>query len=839
MKELLAKRKKEEERLYREAEEKIRKQEEAEEERKRKKAEEEMRKRFRKQREKERKERLRAEGKLLTDKQKKDRARANQMIEMMRQKGVEVPEVGVKPAQVVKKPRERMRKKQGPADCDAQSIEADAASVDKKEAHPEQPETEIAEATVAVVEAEKQEDDVKDAWDLSEDEQTQRAEETKPQSSVSDEEEDKEDVEEDEDDSEEEEGSSEEEDSEEIEEDDEAVRREKVLARIEKRKENNEAARTTDVLRCPVVCVLGHVDTGKTKILDKLRRTNVQDNEAGGITQQIGATNVPVTAIREQTMCIKDFTDFDLKLPGLLIIDTPGHESFSNLRSRGSSLCDMAILVVDIMHGLEPQTIESINLLKKKKCPFIIALNKIDRLFEFKSNPRQSVQQTLAAQAINTRLEFEERVSFVFSQMAEQSLNVALHYENKNPREYISMVPTSAHSGDGMGDLMALVCRYSQTGLAKRLAFSEELQAIVMEVKAITGLGTTVDVILVNGWMRAGQTLVLAGTEGPIVTQIRDLLLPQPMKELRVKGQYEHLKEVRAATGLKLIAKDLDNALAGLPLLIAQQPDEVDICKEEIAATIKEALASFKMEDRGVYVQASTLGSLEALLEFLRTSKIPFSNINIGPVHKKDVMKASVMLEHDPQMACILAFDVKVEKGAVEFADTLGVKIFTADIIYQLFDKFTAYVEDIKAQNKEKNRAHAIFPCKLKILPNSVFKSRDPIVVGVSVEAGFIKVGTPICVPAKENMEIGRVTSIEFNHKPVDIARKGTEVCIKIDPVGGEAPKMVGRHFEDTDLFVSKITRDSIDILKEYFRDEMQKPDWQLIVELKKVFQIL
>lgn len=224
-----------------------------------------------------------------------------------------------------------------------------------------------------------------------------------------------------------------------------------------------------------------------------------------------------------------------LKIPGLLIIDTPGHESFSNLRSRGSSLCDIAILVVDIMHGLEPQTIESINLLKSRKTPFIVALNKIDRLYDWQTMNRKDVRDILKAQASNTQLEFEQRTKSVILQFAEQGLNAALFYENPDIRSYVNLVPTSAVTGEGMGNLLALIVEMSQSKLAKRLMYSEELQATVLEVKAIPGLGTTIDVILVNGTLREGDTMVLAGTDGPIVTQIRSLLMPQPMKELRVK----------------------------------------------------------------------------------------------------------------------------------------------------------------------------------------------------------------------------------------------------------------------------------------------------------------
>ncbi|XP_036336321.1 eukaryotic translation initiation factor 5B [Rhagoletis pomonella] len=805
------------------------------------------RKEKKKQKEAERKARLKAEGKLLTKKQKEERARAQAMLEALKAQGLEIPDPSEKRAA---RPGTRIRpKKKGPANQEQTEAEAKAAEV-------------AAAAANAQQQAAEKQEVVKESWDASDSEEEANGDDDTSQATTTttnndeksnsggetattgaaanaDESSDDESDEDDDSDDESEGSASESEKEEAINANDAEARRLRAEARILKRQDDAEKKRTVDDLRAAVVCVLGHVDTGKTKILDKLRRTHVQDSEAGGITQQIGATNVPIDAIKEQTKPVFNSSSFEFRLPGLLIIDTPGHESFSNLRNRGSSLCDIAILVVDIMHGLEPQTIESINLLKKKKCPFIVALNKIDRLYDWKVVARRDVRDVIKEQQANTQLEFKQRSKEVILQFAEQGLNAALFYENPDPKTYVSLVPTSAITGEGMGNLLFLIVEFCQKMLAKRLMYSEELQATVLEVKAIPGLGTTIDAILINGKLREGQTMILAGTDGPIVTQIRSLLMPQPMKELRVKNAYIEYKEVKAAQGVKIAAKDLEKAIAGINLLIANKPDEVEICKEEVARDLKSALSHIKLAQTGVYVQASTLGSLEALLEFLRTSKIPYCSIRIGPVVKRDVMKASTMLEHEPQYATILAFDVKVEREAQEMADSLGVKIFQADIIYHLFDKFMAYREELKQKKREEFRSVAVFPCKLKILPQFIFNSRDPIVMGVIVENGIVKVGTPICVPSKEFVDIGIVTSIESNHKQIESARKGQEICIKIEPIPGESPKMFGRHFEADDMLVSKISRQSIDACKDYFRDDLIKADWSLMVELKKLFEIL
>ncbi|CAI0457356.1 unnamed protein product [Linum tenue] len=592
-------------------------------------------------------------------------------------------------------------------------------------------------------------------------------------------------------------------------------------------------------LRSPICCIMGHVDTGKTKLLDCIRGTNVQEGEAGGITQQIGATYFPAENIRERTRELK--ADAKLKVPGLLVIDTPGHESFTNLRSRGSGLCDIAILVVDIMHGLEPQTIESLNLLRMRNTEFIVALNKVDRLYGWKVCRNAPIVKAMKLQSKDVQNEFNMRLAQISTQFQEQGLNTALYYKNKEMGETYSIVPTSAISGEGIPDLLLLLVQWTQKTMVEKLTFSNEIQCTVLEVKVIEGHGTTIDVVLVNGVLHEGDQIVVCGLQGPIVTSIRALLTPHPMKELRVKGTYLHHKEIKAAQGIKITGQGLEHAIAGTGLYVVGPDDDVEDVKESAMEDMKSVMSRIDKSGEGVYVQASTLGSLEALLEFLKSPavKIPVSGIGIGPVHKKDVMKASVMLEKKKEYATILAFDVKVTPEARELADDVGVTIFIADIIYHLFDQFKAYIDNLKEEKKKEAADEAVFPCVLKIMPNCVFNKKDPIVLGVDIVEGIAKVGTPICIPTQDFIDIGRIASIENNHKPVDTAKKGQKVAIKI--IGSnseEQQKMYGRHFDIDDELVSHISRSSIDILKENYRDELSIDEWKLVVKLKSIFKI-
>jgi len=450
-------------------------------------------------------------------------------------------------------------------------------------------------------------------------------------------------------------------------------------------------------LRAPILCVLGHVDTGKTKLLDKIRRTKVQEGEVGGITQQIGATFFPKEVLEDHAKTVKGIIDISLNIPGLLVIDTPGHESFSNLRNRGSTLCDFAILLVDIMHGLENQTIESINILKKRKIPFVVALNKIDRCYNWKSKEYDSSKRSFERNP-ECHQQFMSLANKVIAQFAEQEINARLYWENTDPDTFVSLVPTSAITGEGVPDILTYVVKRIQETLSGKILYKPKLVSTVMEVKVVEGYGVTCDVILVTGELSVDDTIILSGFDGPIVTNIRALLTPQPLKEMRVKGEYIHHKTVRGTMGVKLCAPGLEDALAGSPVYVAHNPEEVEEKKkeagEELSLMIKKYLSK---TGEGVYVQSSTLGSLEALLELLKGQKVPVSNIGLGPIFKRHilkVLKASEKKGEREEYATILAFEVEPDKEAKELAEKNGIKIFTAKIVYHLADSYKKHAEE-------------------------------------------------------------------------------------------------------------------------------------------------
>lgn len=585
-------------------------------------------------------------------------------------------------------------------------------------------------------------------------------------------------------------------------------------------------SKTNQDLKSPICCILGHVDTGKTKILDKLRESDVQGGEVGGITQQIGATYFPVNVLNKK---------YGLRstLPGLLMIDTPGHESFANLRSRGSSLCNLAVLVVDMFHLLEQQTLESIELLRMRKTPFVVALNKIDRLYGWK-NSSQEVGDVTANQEESVRREFRDRVERVILKFAEIGINASLYSENPDPKRFISLVPTSAITGEGLGNLVNLILKINESFMKRRNTYSGNFECVLLEVKVVEGFGVTVDAILVDGDLNEGDRICVCSLDGPVVTKVKSILMPQPLKEIRVKNPFKAVRSARACLGLKIVASDLERVIPGSRIQKIEECNNEEDAIRVVQDELRKELGSIQIEDMGVHIQAPTLGSLEALASFLKKEKIPVSGFGIGGIKKADIIKTSTMKRY----AMILCFDILIDKDTQEFAKTMNVKIVTAKIIYHLVDQYRAHIRDTIASEKSEHAREVVFPCALEIIPTCIFTKRSPLILGVKVKQGSLRLGTPLFAKKNKVEKLGRVVSIEENRKNLNVALKGQKIAIKLELDEKESSKMYGRHFDDNDVLYSMISRSSLDVLKLYFRDEVSKDDLRLIIEIKDILGI-
>ena len=573
--------------------------------------------------------------------------------------------------------------------------------------------------------------------------------------------------------------------------------------------------------RSPIGCIMGHVDTGKTKLLDNIRSTNVQEGEAGGITQQLGASFIPSETLITKAKLLKN----EIKIPGLLMIDTPGHEAFTNLRQRGSSLCDFAIVVIDIMGGLEQQTIQSINILKDSNIKFVFALNKIDRLYGWQSNDKD-IQTSMLENQIS-KDEFKNRFDNILTQIMCLGLNAKLFWENDSTHDTVSVCPISAKTGEGIADLLKLVITMTQNDIPEQITFKSELQCVVMEKSINDTLGSTVDVILINGTLKKGDTIFIQTSDGVISTVIKNLLTPPPNRESRVKTEYIHYESVKGAIGVKIVANNIDKAIIGTNISFTT----IDVIPET---------TTFELQEEGVIVFASTQGALEALVHYLQKEcnpPVPVSNVFIGPVTKKQLLKLSINKSTKKEYSTILAFNVNIDDEVQEFSNKNGFKLFSAEIIYHLFDFYMKYRQDMINERKALYRSQVIFPCTLKILEKHIYNKKNPLIFGVNVLEGNLHIGTPI-ITSDTKTYIGKVTSIQLNSNEVTVGNKGTDVCIKV--VNDQNPNiMYGRQFDHKNPLCSAITRNSIDVIKEHFRDEATIEDAKLIAKLKKILSII
>ncbi|TRM76119.1 translation initiation factor IF-2 [Sulfolobus sp. A20-N-F6] len=559
----------------------------------------------------------------------------------------------------------------------------------------------------------------------------------------------------------------------------------------------------TKKLRQPIVVVLGHVDHGKTTLLDKIRGTAVVKKEPGEMTQEVGASFVPSYIIEKLAEPLKKKIPIKLQIPGLLFIDTPGHEYFSNLRRRGGSVADIAILVVDIVEGIQKQTIESIQILRDRKVPFLVAANKIDRIPGWKANYDLPFLETIELQRADVKAYLDNLVYNLVSKLGELGFNADRYDRIRDFTKNIAIVPLSAKTGEGVADLLALLAGLTQRYLETKLRFAEgPAKGVILEVKEDPGLGHTIDVIIYDGVLKRNDIIVLGGINGPIITKVRGIFVPKPLQDMKLsKYDLYPIDEVYAAAGVKISAPELDNALAGSSLYVVENQNQIEEYKKQIEEEIKE-IRFYSSDTAGIVVKADSLGTLEAIISALKREGIPIRLADIGPITKKDLIEANIVMNQAREYGIIAAFRVKTLPNI----ETGNVKIIYSDIIYQLIEDVKKYITDVKESEKRKTLENLILPGKIKILPGYVFRRSDPIIVGVEVLGGIIKPKYPLI--KEDGKRIGEILQIQDNKKSVDRASKGMEVAISI-----KSNAMIGRQVNEGDMLYTDVPKEDLEIL--------------------------
>lgn len=538
-------------------------------------------------------------------------------------------------------------------------------------------------------------------------------------------------------------------------------------------------------IRQPIVSVLGHVDHGKTTVLDKIRGTSIAEREAGRITQHIGATEVPIDEIHK--ICSILIGDKGFKIPGLLFIDTPGHHAFTTLRARGGSLADIAILVIDISEGLKPQTIESINILKRFKTPFVIAANKIDRIMGWIPQKGAPFVHSLQSQNEEAKEALDKKLYEIVGVLFDMGFSTERYDRISDFTKNVAIVPISAKFEEGFPDLLMVLCGLAQKFLETRLhTENKPAEGTVLEVKDERGFGTTIDAIIYNGTIKQGDTIVIGGLNGAVITKVKALLKPKPLHEIREPSQkFNSVKKASAAAGLKIIANNLDGVVAGALLKVATE--DIEKTKVEVEGSSK---PSIETADNGVIIKADAVGSLEALSFELNEKQAPIKKADIGNVSKRDVVEASTI--SDPLRRAILGFNVKILPDASEEVGKSDVMIFVNDTIYKLIEDYETWLVKKSEEIEKASREEIVYPVKIKILSGCIFRVNNPAIVGVRVLAGKLRTGCKLLRGDGKN--IGKVQTIQSKNESLKEAAMGSEVAIAIDGA------TVGRQIHENDI---------------------------------------
>ena len=563
-------------------------------------------------------------------------------------------------------------------------------------------------------------------------------------------------------------------------------------------------------IRQPIVVVLGHVDSGKTSLLDQMRGTAVQSREVGGITQHIGASFFPIEIVKDITGPLyTQLAKSDSPIPGLLVIDTPGHEVFANLRMRGGSAADIAIVVADVNKGFEVQTVESIEILEKRKVPFVIALNKIDQIPGWNNTKSLIISEQIKAQGGDMISTLDEKIYTVVGSLSKLGYNSEAFWRIKDFTKEVAIVPVSAAKNIGIPELMAVLVGLAQQYMTKKLERHEgETKGIVLEVKDELGLGPSANIILIDGVLKQGDRVVVAKRDNAIVTKVKALLLPKPLDEMRdPRDKFRPVDHVVAAAGLKITSPELDGVLAGSPLYVLKEGEDEGRLRSLVESEIKAAI--IRTDSNGIVLRCDTIGSLEATVDLLRRDKIPIQSADIGHITRRDVLAASAVKEKDRYIGVILGFNVRVLDEAEREASERGIKIFNEKIIYNLVRSYTDWVSYQK-EHEDSILFNEISPvCKFQFLKGYVFRRNDPAVFGAEILIGRLRQKVPVI--NENGKKIGSIHQIQEGGKNLSEASIGTQVAVSMkEPV-------IGRQINEGDIFYTDLTSKEAKLLLESF----------------------
>jgi translation initiation factor 5B len=576
--------------------------------------------------------------------------------------------------------------------------------------------------------------------------------------------------------------------------------------------------------RQPIVCVLGHVDTGKTSLLDKIRKTSVQARESGGITQHIGASFFPVDTLKQLIGSSLSRVKAEIEIPGLLIVDTPGHEVFTNLRKRGGSVADIAIVVIDVLRGFEAQTHESIEILKSRKTPFLVAANKIDRVPGWKSYLDTPFLKAYQLQDPYVRLDLDNRLYDIMGAFSRLGFRADRFDNIKEFTKTIAIVPTSAKTGEGITELFMVLVGLAQQFLRKRLQTTGgAAKGTILEVKEEPGLGLTLNTIVYDGVLGKDDVIVVGGRDKPIVTRVRAILVPKPLDEIRdPRDKFSSVKSVSAAAGVKLVAPDLDGALAGAPLFAVPEGEDPG----KYAKLISDEIGKIRIaiDVAGIVLKTDTLGSLEAMAAILKQNEVPIRLADVGDVSKRDVIEASVVKERDPLFGAILCFGVRVLPDAQEEADSRGVQIFREKIIYNVIDNYLTWFRGKREAEAGQSFDALVKPAKIKVLEGFVFRRAKPAIFGVEILAGKLEPKVAM-IRGEDGEEVGEIQQIQDKGKAISEANAGMQVAVSMDK------PMVGRHVFEKDVLYVKVPEAHAKAMLTAFLDRLNTDEQEALKE--------